>query len=104
MELTARVHKSGDWWIADVPEVPGLSVRIRRLNEIVDALAAEYEILCGSMPEDFLVALKVKGESWRMYRPHWPVKSKWKGAWRSPVPAADECEKDIRLWLETGRK
>lgn len=103
MELTARVHRYGEWWIAEVPEVPGLSARTRKLNEIVDALAGEYEILCGSMPEPFLVALKVNGESWRMYRPHWPVRSKWKDAWRSALSASDECQKEIRAWLETGR-
>lgn len=103
MELTARVEKSGDCWIAEVSDVPGLSARTQRLNEVVDALAAEYEIVCGTVPEPFLVALKVHGESWRMYRPHWPVRSKWKDAWRSPLPASDKCQKEIPAWLETGR-
>ncbi|WP_336716269.1 hypothetical protein [Arthrobacter sp. USHLN218] len=102
MELAARVKKTGDCWIAEVPEVPGLSARARKLNEIVDALAAEYEILRGSPPQHFVVALEVDGESWRMYRPHWPVRSKWKDVWLSPVPATGVCENKTQAWLETG--
>lgn len=104
MELTARVIKSGNWWVAEVPEVPGLSARTRKLNEIVDALAVDYETQYGPLPECFLVALKVTGESWRMYRPHWPVRSKWKDAWRTPLPAIGLCESKIRAWLATGRE
>lgn len=103
MELMARVKKSGDSWIAEVPEVPGLSARTRSLTDVVDELAAEYENLYGGLPEPFLVSLKIDGESWRMYRPHWPVRSKWKSAWQAPIPASDECERETRAWLRTGR-
>ncbi|MFD1210736.1 hypothetical protein ACFQ36_01605 [Arthrobacter sp. GCM10027362] len=81
MELTAHVHRSGDWWAVEVPEVPGLVTRARHVCEVVDAVAAEYERLTGALPEPFLVALEVDyGNSW-LHRPPWPVRSRWKEMW-----------------------
>ncbi|MCG2624374.1 hypothetical protein LVY72_21000 [Arthrobacter sp. I2-34] len=56
MELTAFPHRSGDSWVVDVPEVPGLTTRAQRINGIVDAVAEEYERLTGGLPDRFLVA------------------------------------------------
>lgn len=81
MELTAQVRKSGDLWAVEVPEVPGLVIRARRLNDVVDAVAEEYVQLNGSLPKPFLVALEVDCGSWRLHRPPWPVRSKWKEMW-----------------------
>ena len=103
MELTAWVKKSGDWWIADVPDLPGLFARTCRLNDIVDALAADYEHHHGLLPEPFLVALKVDAESWRMYRPHWPVESRWNEAWQLAPYASEQFEREVRDWLEIRR-
>lgn len=78
MELTAWVWRSGDWWTVEVPTVPGLVTRARHVYEVVDAVAAEYKLLTGELPEPFLVALEVDyGSSW-LHRQPWPVQSRWR--------------------------
>ena len=81
MELTAWVWRSGDWWAVEVPMVPGLVTRARHVYDVVDAVAGEYKLLTGELPESFLVALEVDyGSSW-MHRPPWPVRSRWNEVW-----------------------
>ncbi|MFD1210747.1 hypothetical protein ACFQ36_01665 [Arthrobacter sp. GCM10027362] len=81
MELTAWVRRPGDWRAVEVPEVPGLVTRARHVYEVVDAVAAAYKRLTGTLPKPFLVGLEVDyGSSW-LHRPPGPVQSKWKEMW-----------------------
>jgi DNA-directed RNA polymerase specialized sigma subunit len=39
MKVTARAHRSGNWWAVDVPEIRGLRTQAKRLDQIPEMVA-----------------------------------------------------------------
>ncbi|MDR3069634.1 MAG: XRE family transcriptional regulator [Propionibacteriaceae bacterium] len=51
MKLTAKCHRSGNWWAIEVPEIPGLFTQTRRLDQ-VEAMVLDAVSMLDEQPEE----------------------------------------------------
>jgi hypothetical protein len=61
MKLTANARRSDGWWVIDVPEVPALLLKARRLDLVEDvvraAVATEADVLEATIEVDLMPSI-----------------------------------------------
>lgn len=61
MRATAKATRSGEWWVVEVPEVPGLFAQAKRLDQI-EAEVVDAATMSMSRPSKSTPVARLRGD------------------------------------------